>query len=161
MIALHRLQIWAVSLCLAVMPLGAAAGETLLQVAPLQGQVLDLDRSALESLPQQTFKTTTIWTEGVTEFSGPSLRHVLAEAGIAEGRVMLQALNDYQVDVLLSELDEAWPIIATRRDGAPYDVRENGPLWVVFPYDQGGSFSQERSHAISIWQLVRIEELPE
>ena len=41
------------------------------------------DLATLDSLPQLQFETSTLWTEGVIAFSGPSLRSVLNAAGVA------------------------------------------------------------------------------
>ena len=56
---------------------------------------------------------------------------------------------------------KAWPIIATRFDGNPFSVRENGPLWLIFPYDRDEEFRRDRIYAVSVWQLVQITEMAE
>lgn len=43
-----------------------------------------LDDAALGALPQKAFTTTTIWTEGPQEFSGPALIDVLTAAGFGD-----------------------------------------------------------------------------
>lgn len=135
------------------------SAQTLLHVVPLDGPGLALDRAALEALPQVSFDTTTIWTEGRIAFRGPRLHDVLAAAGITKGRILLKALNDYEVEMGLEELGEDWPIIATRQNGQPFDVRDQGPLWLVFPYDEKIAISPERMHTLSVWQLVQVQEL--
>lgn len=150
-------------LALAGGPLWAEApAESLLRVVPLSGAATALDRAALEALPQVSFETTTIWTEGRIAFRGPRLRDVLALAGITEGRILLKALNDYEVEMDLEELGADWPIIATRQNGQPFDVRDQGPLWLVYPYDdeEDLNISRERIHTLSVWQLVQVQELP-
>lgn len=144
---------------LAVLPLRAELSEVLLQVVPLGGHPHALDRAALEQLEQISFETTTIWTEGRITFSGPRLRDVLAGAGIIEGRILLQALNDYEVEMDLEEMGENWPIIATRQNGQPFEVRDQGPLWLVFPYEEDLGLSLERVHTLSVWQLVQVLEV--
>lgn len=136
------------------------AAQTLLRVVPKTGPGIALDRAALEALPQISFETTTIWTEGRIAFRGPRLRDVLALAGIAEGRILLRALNDYEVEMGLDELGDDWPIIATRQNGQAFDVRDQGPLWLVYPYDDEIDLSRERIHTLSVWQLVQVQELP-
>lgn len=130
--------------------------ETLLEISDAQGRVTRFDRGALESLPQVSFETSTIWTEGKTRFSGPPLLAVLHEAGIRSGRIELWALNDYMVELDLAALDAAAPIIATRRNGAAFGVRDSGPLWVVFPYDSDSRWRTEEAYAASVWQLLSI-----
>ncbi|WP_151719137.1 oxidoreductase [Gemmobacter serpentinus] len=138
----------------------AYANEILLHVSNQEGQTLALDRLTLETLPQKTVKTSTIWTDGVIEFSGPVLIDVLHQAGIDSGRVEFLALNDYRLEMEVADFSKDWPIIATRREGEPFGIRENGPLWVIYPFDEGGQLSDERTFAASVWQLVKITELP-
>ena len=146
-------------LALGALPLCAEHSGPLLRVLPLGRPALALDRAALEALPQVSFATSTIWTEGRITFSGPRLRDVLAQAGITEGRIVLKALNDYAVEMALEEMGEDWPIIATRQNGQTFDVRNQGPLWLVYPYDEDIDISRERAHTLSVWQLVQLVEV--
>ena len=145
--------------------LAMAADDVLLRVKPVSGAELRLDRAALEALPQTRFSTQTLWTEGALTFSGPSLRKVLDMAGIKVGTkagpLVLHALNDYEVQIDPEDIAEDWPIIATRIDGNPFSVRENGPLWLIFPYDRDEEFRRDRIYAVSVWQLVQITEMSE
>lgn len=113
----------------------------------------------LEALPQVTIATTTIWTEGETTFTGPSLRDVLDAAGIATQDLTLTALNDYAIDMPAPEAGAAYPIVATRLDGALMPVREKGPFWIIFPYDSSAAFQTETIYSQSIWQLDRIDAM--
>lgn len=122
------------------------------------GAAAEFDDAMLAALPQVTFTTRTIWTKDrdVT-FSGPSLASVL-EAVAAEGSMVeARAINDYMVKFARSDLTETAPIVANRIDGQPFNVRANGPLWIVFPYDAGPEFQTELVYAQSIWQLVHLK----
>lgn len=122
---------------------------------------LSFDDAALMALPQQTFTTTTAWTEGPMEFSGPALSDVLAVAGAGGGDLRLLAANDYAVTLPRDLVEPAAPIIATRIGGKPFGLREKGPLWLVFPYDSDPKYRREDVFASSIWQLVRLTVLPD
>lgn len=149
------------ALTLGVSGLRAEVRPRLLRVTAWARPAVALDRDGLEGLPQVAFETETIWTEGLITFSGPRLRDVLALAGITEGRILLKALNDYEVEMDLEEMGEDWPIIATRQNGQPFGVRDQGPLWLVYPYDDEDlGLSRERIHTLSVWQLVQVQELP-
>ena len=115
------------------------------------------DRAMLEALPQEGFVTTTLWTDGPKHFSGPSLRTVLDAAGAPHGRaVTLAALNDYRVELAPEMIEPRVPVLATRINGAPYGVREKGPLWLVWPFDSHDRFRREEIFARSVWQLIAI-----
>ena len=134
----------------------AAQAETLLRVERGGAVVAEFDRAALEAMPQITFSTATIWTEGVIEFTGVSLRALLADAGITAGDFRAIALNDYAVEMPFEDLTDDAPIIAHLMDGAPFSRRGKGPLWIVFPYDSAPEFRSETNYGRSVWQLNRI-----
>lgn len=115
------------------------------------------DLEMLKAMPATEFSTSTIWTEGVQEFVGVSL-HDLAEAIGFEGQTLLaSAVNDYRVEVPVSDIREGGPMIAYMRNGEAMSLREKGPLWIVYPYDTVAEYRAETIYSRSIWQLDRIE----
>ena len=38
-------------------------------------------------------------------------------------------------------------------------MRDKGPLWIIYPYDQNTDYQTEVIYSRSIWQLDRIEVL--
>jgi len=147
--------------CLAILSMalssGHAAAAQLLVIKTADGQEVSLTREQLEAMPRTTFDTTTIWTEGAKNFSGVSLKAMLAQMGVTEGTLKAVAENEYSVDIPLADLDDHAPIVADLIDGQPFSRREKGPLWIVFPYDSDARYRTEENFARSIWQLVRIE----
>ena len=138
------------------------SADTILSVVPAPGaaQVYFSDADLAE-MPAVTFETSTIWTEGIQEFSGPSLAGVLEAAGMSDSvrEIQLTALNDYAVRMDMAQVESAAPIVANRINGAPFSVREKGPLWVVFPYDSAPRYRAESIFAVCVLQLRHIEAL--
>ena len=133
------------------------ADETLLTLdGAVEGGSRNFTDADLMALPQVTFDTATIWTEGVLRFSGPSLASVLEAAGAGAGDLTLRAINDYVVSMPRAGVESAAPIVANRIDGAPFSRRDKGPLWIVFPYDSDERFRSETVFAYSVWQLAGI-----
>lgn len=118
---------------------------------------LALDAALLASLPQHEFTTSTIWTEGTATYSGVLLRDLLAAAGATGATVKLTALNDYQITMPAADAAEDGPLLAVLVDGKPMSVRDKGPVWLVYPYDDNAAYRTEQTYARSIWQLNRIE----
>lgn len=143
-------------------PLPAAGAEVLLTVsgaikATNAGDVAALDLAILEAMGTVEFETETIWTQGVQSFQGVPLVTLLDRLG-AEGSVIAaSALNDYTIEIPMSDAVEGGPIIAFRQNGEALSVRDKGPLWVVYPYDSRSEYQTEVIYARSIWQLARIE----
>ena len=117
---------------------------------------LELSLEELDAMDQVTFRTTTLWTDGMVTFSGVPLAKILAKAGVQGTAIQMKALNDYQVEMPLSVLEESIPLVATRMNGEQMSVRDKGPYWVVFPYDQSAKYQTETIYSYSIWQLDRL-----
>ncbi len=65
-------------------------------------------------------------------------------------------MNDYSVDITLQEIGPDYPIVATRIDDMLIPVRENGPFWIIFPFDSDPKFRTEIVYSQSVWQLSAL-----
>ncbi|AJY44628.1 oxidoreductase [Martelella endophytica] len=117
----------------------------------------EFDMAMLDALPQRRFRTATIWTSGVSEFSGPTLTALLAFVGAKGKTLRLTALNEYAVEMPAADAFADGPILATRKDGRTLSVRDNGPLWLIYPFDDEPAYKTEVTYSRSIWQLKSIE----
>ncbi|GMG81492.1 molybdopterin-dependent oxidoreductase [Paralimibaculum aggregatum] len=146
---------------MAAEPLPSPAGPVLLTVTgaiAVQNAegAARFDLAMLEALPQTRFRTSTIWTDGEVAFTGVALADLLARLGVGAGMLRAVAINDYKIDIPVSDAVEGGPMIAYRIDGETMSVRQKGPLWVVYPYDSKAEYRSEIIYARSIWQLDRI-----
>ena len=127
--------------------------------SPSQPIPVELTLEGLDALDQQSFETTTIWTEGTVTFSGVSLRALLKHLNVEGAAIELVALNDYAITIPISDLEDEVPIIATRMNGKTMSVRDKGPYWLVYPYDADRKYRTETVYSRSIWQLNRLKLL--
>ena len=141
-----------------LMPAAALAGEVLLTLTH-EGGTSEFDIAALEALGAEEFSTTTIWTEGEQTFTGVSLSTLLSEAGISDGKLKATAINDYAVEIPVSDAVAGGPIIAYSVNGEPMSVRDKGPLWIVFPFGSKLQYQTEVIYSRSIWHLDRLESI--
>jgi hypothetical protein len=118
---------------------------------------LVLDFDALAALDAETLETTTIWTEGLQSFQGVSLKTLTDLLGTKEGTLLATAINDYTVEIPVSDAVEGGPIIAYLMNDKEMSVRDKGPLWVIYPYDRNADYRSEVVYSRSIWKLDRIE----
>jgi hypothetical protein len=154
---LTRIQTFIVALGL-VLGLGTSvqASDTILTLTH-NGETRTFDRPALEALGTETIETTTIWTEGTQVFEGVSLARLAQEVDAQDGKLLATAINDYTVEIPLSDAVEGGPILAITMNGNEMSLRDKGPLWVVYPYDANADYRTEVIYSRSIWQLDRIE----
>jgi hypothetical protein len=113
----------------------------------------DFDLDMLRAMPAVKFSTSTPWTEGTAEFEGV-LMQTLMDAVAAKGKVIkATALNDYIADVDIKTTIEAGAILAYRMNGEYISVRDKGPLWIMFPFDEKPALKAEPIYSQSVWQL--------
>lgn len=117
----------------------------------------EFDLDMLKALPTTKFTTTTTWTEGANSFTGVSLQALLAAVGASGTTMKSIALNDYAVDIPVSDAVADGPIVAYLMNDQPMPVRDKGPLWIVYPFDSKAEYRTEAIYSKSIWQLSRIE----
>lgn len=146
-------------------PLPAPSGEVILTI---DGAIThtNADKSAqfdlamLQALPQATIRTTTPWTEGVTEFTGVPLAELLAAVGAKGAKLQATALNDYSVELPVTDENGVDPLVAYLTNGKQMPVREKGPLWIIYPFDAKPATQSETYYSRSIWQLSRLSVEP-
>jgi len=127
-----------------------------LEVSGRGGETMVFSFEELEALPQATFETETMWTDGDQEFTGVPLATLLREAGVEGETLRMTALNDYAVEMPMSEIGEDFPIVALRLNGNAISVRDKGPYWIVYPFDSTPEFQTETIFARSVWQLKAL-----
>jgi hypothetical protein len=141
--------------------LDAPAGRIILRVEGAIGVRNDgdsaaFDRAQLEAFPQVTVRTETPWTDGVVEFRGPLARAVLHAAGASGTSVQATAINDYTVEIPITDFESHDVILAIARDGEAMRVRDRGPIWVIYPWGEHEELRTEVYHGRSIWQLSTL-----
>jgi len=150
---------------LAETPLPPLVTEPMLAITGLDESrfadgTLLLDSGRLAAIDTTRLTTTTPWTEGPHEFTGVRLAALIDFLGLSDGVLVAYALNDYSVEIPVSEAAPDGPIIAYAIDGQPMTVRSRGPLWVIYPFDQNPDYRSEVTYTRSIWQMNRLEVRP-
>lgn len=123
------------------------------------GGTVAFDRKTLEVMGPVKIVTSTIWTDGQHTFTGVPLKSLARALNLTSETVSLHGLNDYAVEMPLSEAEDDAPILAYLMDGVPMSVRDKGPIWIVYPYDKDPAYRSETAFARSVWQLDRIDVL--
>lgn len=144
--------------------LAPAAGDIVLTVS---GQVeltnaedaAQLDLEMLKAMDMTTIETSTIWTEGTQVFEGVSLSALVEKLGLEGETLRATAINDYAVNIPMTDAVEGGPIVAYQLNGSEMSVRDKGPLWIIYPYDANADFRTEVIYSRSIWQLDRIDAI--
>jgi len=145
--------------------LPAPAGQTILTISGAVTQTngdggARFDLAMIEALPQRETRTTTPWHEGLQEFTGPLLSDLMAAAGAAGSQLRIVAVNDYAATMPWPDI-EAFPVIlAARQNGETMSVRDKGPLFVIYPFDEFPELRNEIHFSRSVWQVGAIEVLP-
>ncbi len=121
--------------------------------------VARFDRAMLEELAQRTTTTLTPWYENSRSFSGPLGQAVLEAVGARGETVRIVALNDYSSDVPAADFRNHPVILATHLDGQVLSIRDKGPLFLIYPFDEAPELFNEVYFGRSVWQIARLEVL--
>lgn len=118
---------------------------------------MQFDRAMLEALPQHEFDTGTPWTEGSSHYRGPLMRDLLASLDSESDTVHVAALNGYEAEIPVSDFYDYDVILALAKDGSAIPIREYGPLWVLYPFDQDEEMLSEKIRFRAVWQVMQID----
>jgi hypothetical protein len=114
------------------------------------------DRDELEAMGLVSVKTHTPWTEGIIEFEGVPLVDLLEKANATGETATVIALNDYSVDVPTSDFTEYGTILAVKRDGEYMPVADQGPYFVIYPFDSDPVLQGQPYYGRAVWQVKEI-----
>ena len=117
----------------------------------------EFDRTMLERLGVTRIRTSTSWTDGKPEFAGVLARDVLKAVGARGKTIKATALNDYSLDISVSEFDDYRVLFAMDMDGIELTARDKGPIWIVYPRDNHSELQSANADTKWIWQLTRLE----
>ncbi|MBZ9538765.1 molybdopterin-dependent oxidoreductase [Modicisalibacter tunisiensis] len=121
------------------------------------GDEARFDAAMLRNLGMHAVRTHTPWTEGVSRFEGPLGRDLLAAVGARGRQLRVKALNDFVAEIPVSDFEDNDVLLAMRRDGKPMSVRNFGPLFVLYPFDDHPELQTEKIRFRSAWQVATIE----
>jgi hypothetical protein len=120
------------------------------------GETAVLDRAMLEGLGMRSIDTHTPWYDQKARFEGPLMTALLDYVGAYGDRVQALALNDYATEIPISDFARFGTILAMKRDDVYLNVREKGPLFVVYPYDNEAELRQQKYYGRSAWQVAQL-----
>ena len=120
---------------------------------------VSLTFGTIRQLPSISFTTKTPWTEGEDSWEGVRLSVLLAHLGTSSSR--FHALADDGYEATFQDVDvEKYPVIVAYKKNDEYlSLRELGPLWIMFPFDQHKELDVQPIYEIAVWQLSRMEIL--
>jgi hypothetical protein len=121
------------------------------------GDKARFDMKMMEALPQHSFTTRTPWYDKPMKFTGPLLADVLAAVKASGSTVSAVAINDYKINIPVADTTRHKVIVARLLDDQPMPVREKGPLFVVYPFDDSSELRSSTYYERSIWQLKALD----
>lgn len=114
------------------------------------------DRDALEKMGLVSIKTSTPWNEGVVDFEGVPMNLLLKTAGVNGTDATVTALNDYSSSIPVEDFQEYNVILAVKRDGQYMPIDDQGPFFIVYPYDSDPVLQNQPYYGRSVWQIKAI-----
>lgn len=141
--------------------LAAPTGDVVLHVTGKisktnNGDAADFDMAMLEALAGRTTTTATPWYDAAKTFSGPLGSALLEAVGASGTTLKVLALNDYASEIPVSDFTQYPVILATKLDGEAMSIRDKGPIFVIYPFDEMPDLNNETYYGRSAWQVKSI-----
>jgi hypothetical protein len=114
------------------------------------------DRAMLEELGMSSVETTTPWFDRSTVFEGILVDRIMKRVGANGTEVVAIALNDYRTTIPLKDFEDFGVILALKRNNEYMNVKDKGPLFIIYPYDGDPELKSQKYYARSVWQLSRL-----
>jgi len=114
------------------------------------------DREMLVALGETEIKTKSPWYDAVSTFDGVPFKKVMDYVGASGTRIRAVALNDYETEIPMDDVQNTEVILAMKRDGEVMDVRDKGPIFVIYPYDSSPEFQTQTYYGRSAWQVTKL-----
>ena len=116
----------------------------------------EFDAAMMDALAFSQIKTSTPWRKGVVTFAGPTLKSLLMLVG-ATGQVLrMTAMDQYEVRVPVQDAHQFNPILARKIDDAELKIKDQGPLFMVYPFDELPTLKNDLYYGRSIWHLTSM-----
>ncbi len=141
--------------------LPSPSGTPILQIS---GQVENTNRSGsaafdmamLRNVGVSRLRTSTPWTQGRPEFEGVLVSDLLKAVGAKGRKVIAVALNDYRVEIPLTDFTRYPVLLAYQMDGKRLKIRDKGPLWIIYPRDDYAELDSKPIQARWVWQVKEL-----
>lgn len=146
-------------------PIAAPTGEVILTVSGAISvtntaeNTLQLDMATLEKFGLVKYAINDPWLNAYNTYTGVLMSDFLKVIGAdpKATQVHIVALDDYQVDIAIADIQK-WPVLlATQVNGAAMDVANNGPTRIIFPFDQYKDIDLVLYKDLSIWNIATLE----
>ncbi len=140
---------------------GNAMADESDRILEITGLITDgsvtLDRNAVHDFPLTTIETSTVVTDGIHSFTGVLMRDLLELLQSTGETVTAIALNEYAVDIPITDFYDYDVVVAYKMDGETLTRDDKGPLWIVYPRDDHQALQDIRFDYRWVWQLYRLD----
>jgi hypothetical protein len=115
-----------------------------------------LDRAMLEEAGLAELVTSTPHTQGTHRWRGVRLSSLLEMVGASGRTLTVVALDGYRAFLSADVIENYDPLLALDQNGKPMRVRDKGPAWIIFPWDERPELDDVAYSSMSVWQVSDI-----
>ncbi len=135
--------------------------RTLLTVISDGAEPFEFTEADIMAIDQTVVRTENEFVDGMVAFEGPLARDVLeaVDPNFAETVeiVKLIAVNEYAVEIPVTDFLEYDVLFALSADGQKFSLRDKGPIWVIYPMSDNPVLVDRIYNDRLIWQLTTVE----
>jgi hypothetical protein len=120
---------------------------------------LVFDMRTLEQVGLVTYAIDDPWREARTTYTGVLVSDLLKVAKVPASATSLHftALDDYEVDLPIADVNKYPILLATRANGDYMPLDDGGPSRIIFPYDAYRELNPLETKDLLIWSVMTLE----
>ena len=121
------------------------------------GTTAFFDYAQLKTFKQHELKAKRPWFDDERTHTGPLLKDVLDFLQAKEANLKVIAHNSYTNEIPYEDIRDIDILLAIDKDGMPMRVRDKGPVYITYPFEDNPELQDERYYGRSVWMLKSIE----
>ena len=143
-------------------PLEKPAGKVLLTIeGAIKNTNVDgkaqFDREMLLKLGINTITTTSFWIDEKSTYEGVLASDIMRAVGAYGKTIKATALNDYTVDIPMSDFEKYGVLFALKINGKTLTARDKGPIWPIYPRDDFPELQNRAADKKWIYMIYKME----
>jgi hypothetical protein len=136
----------------------SSAAEHSILTLKLGDKVINLSYEDMLEFTHVEHTMSNKWIEKTTTYTGVKLSGILEKYKITNEWLRMTALDDYSIELPIVDADKG-AFIAYLIEGKQIEIRDKGPLWLLYPVNENRALDIDIYNNRSIWQLKAIEGL--
>jgi hypothetical protein len=119
--------------------------------------VAKIGYDTLEKIGVKELTTRTFYSKKRYKFSGILVRDLLAYVGAKGKTLEFTALDDYRINIPISDYQKYDVLLVFKLDGKRLSIRDRGPTRIIYPIEKHPELNDKKYVSRYVWQIKGVK----